>query len=277
MGSSRRKSKERSAGDLRSEGLGRHVDLDVLEEEDAYRLLTVRRAPQGPAQERAAREIIGELGRYPLAVEIAAAFLAKGIVYFTDYLGELRRDDQDALEYGASLREALPTGHERSIAATLLKSIRQLRPEGADLLRLAAELAVEPIPVSLMREVFEDAGVPQTTDALTAALDQADPLSLCPKPGNDARLVHTLVSRTVRRYWRDPARAEGLRQASVRVLIRRLEGKVDDPDGRRQAAREVARAAFDVRRAGKCRAGDSGVVDRSLSLQEGRFPLPPRA
>jgi hypothetical protein len=222
--------------------LGRHVDLDVLEEEDACRLLTARRAPEGPAEEQAAREIAGELGRHPLAVEIAAAFLAKGIRNFTEYLGELQRDDQDALEYGALLREALPTGHERSIAATLLKSIRQLGPEGADLLRLAAELAVEPIPVSLMREVFEEAGVQQATAALTAALDQADSLSLCQKAGNDARLVHTLVSRTVRRYWRDPARAEGLRQAAVRVLIRRLEGKVDDPDGRRQVTREVAHA-----------------------------------
>jgi len=58
--------------------LGRHVDLDVLEEEDACRLLTARRAPEGPAEEQAAREIAGELGRHPLAVEIAAAFLAKG-------------------------------------------------------------------------------------------------------------------------------------------------------------------------------------------------------
>ena len=222
--------------------LGQHVDLDVLEEQDACRLLTARRAPKGPAEEQAVREIAGELGRHPLAIEIAAAFLAKGTMNFTDYLGELRRDDQDAVEYGASLREALPTGHERSIAATLLKSIRQLGPEGADLLRLAAALAVEPIPVSLMREVFEEAGVHQATAALTGALDQADSLSLCQKAADDARLVHTLVSRTVRRYWRDPARAEGLRQAAVRALIRRLEGKVEDPDGRRRVAREVAHA-----------------------------------
>jgi len=78
---------------------------------------------------------------------------------FAEYLDELRRDDQDALEYGAMLREGLPTGHERSIAATLLKSIRQLGLEGADLLRLAAGLAVEAIPVSLIGRVFEEAGV----------------------------------------------------------------------------------------------------------------------
>jgi len=224
--------------------LGRHVDLDVLDEEDAYRLLTSRRAPEGSAQEQAAREIVRELGRHPLAIEIAAAFLAKGIMNFAEYLDELRRDDQDALEYGAMLREGLPTGHERSIAATLLKSIRQLGPEGADLLRLAAGLAVEPMPVSLIGRVFEEAGVQDATAALTAALDQADSLSLCQKVGDDARLVHTLVSRTVRRRrdWPEPERAEALRQAAVRVLIRQLEGKVDDPAGRRQVWREVGHA-----------------------------------
>ena len=224
--------------------LGRHVDLDVLEEEDAYRLLTARRAPEGSPQQEAAREIVRELGRHPLAIEIAAAFLAKGIMNFAKYLDELRRDDQDALEYGAILREGLPTGHERSIAATLLKSIRQLGPEGADLLRLAAGLAVEPIPVSLIGRVFEEAGVEDATAALTAALDQADSLSLCQKAGDDARLVHTLVSRTVRRRrdWPEPSRAEALRQAAVRVLIRLLVAMVDDPAGRRQVAREVAHA-----------------------------------
>jgi len=45
--------------------LGRHVDLDVLDEEDAYGLLTSRRAPEGSAQEQAAREIVRELGRHP--------------------------------------------------------------------------------------------------------------------------------------------------------------------------------------------------------------------
>jgi uncharacterized protein (DUF2267 family) len=79
---------------------------------------------------------------------------------------------------------------------------------------------------------------------LTAALDQADSLSLCQKAGDDARLVHTLVSRTVRRRrdWPEPARAEALRQAAVRVLIRLLVAMVDDPAGRRQVAREVAHA-----------------------------------
>ena len=52
--------------------------------------------------------------------------------------------------------------------------------------------------------------------------------------------MHTLVSRTVRRYCWDPVRAEKLREAAVRVLTQLLEGAADRPEERRRLAPEVA-------------------------------------
>ena len=41
----------------------------------------------------------------------------------------------------AELKGVLPNGHEKSVAATLLRSVRGLGPEGQDFLRMAASLA----------------------------------------------------------------------------------------------------------------------------------------
>jgi hypothetical protein len=56
------------------------------------------------------------------------------------------------LEYGALLRESLPTGHDRSITRTVLKSIQLLGEEGRGFLRLASGLAVAPISASFLQE-----------------------------------------------------------------------------------------------------------------------------
>jgi hypothetical protein len=163
-----------------------------------------------------------------LAIEVAGSFLAKGTQSFRQYLEELGKPDQEAVEFGAELRESLPTGHERSISGTLLKSIRLLGDEGIDLLCLASVLAVDTIPVRLVAATFERVDS-QASDGrrVLRALDQADSLGLCGKVGDDARRVHTLVSRTIRYHRGKEERTELLRVAAAQALSSLLEVVVD--------------------------------------------------
>ena len=104
------------------------------------------RTPSPGEEADAARRIAVRLGYHPLAVEVAGSYIAKGTQTYAEYLREFTNETQDAVEFGARLRESLPTGHERSISGTLLRSIRMLGAEGTDFLRLASSLAVAPIP-----------------------------------------------------------------------------------------------------------------------------------
>jgi hypothetical protein len=203
--------------------VGQQLDLGVLSPEEAITLLTRGRRPENDSEETAARQLTEALGYHPLAVEVASSYLAKVGNGFRQYLDELTDPTQDALEYGASLRESLPTGHDRSITRTLLKSIQLLGEEGRDFLLLASGLAVAPITTSFLQEVFEavgvEKGIPQT---VLRALDQADSLSLSEKSGQDSRRIHSLVSRVVRFKLGDNDRVEQLRKAAVGVLCQRL-------------------------------------------------------
>ncbi|MDQ6700618.1 MAG: hypothetical protein M3Z36_10585, partial [Acidobacteriota bacterium] len=175
--------------------LGNTLDLGVLSPSEAFALLRSHRTPKGGAEERAAQEIVDLLGYHPLAVEVAGSYLAQGIDRFENYVDALENPSEDAVEFGSLLKESLPTGHERSISTTLLRSIRQLGVEGQDFLRLASVLAVAPIQVSFISEVLELLDGSGRSHTL-AAVDQAGSLSLCERTGDDARSVHTLVSRS---------------------------------------------------------------------------------
>jgi hypothetical protein len=208
--------------------LGSHLNMEVLTGTESWQLLTGHREPQGSKEEAAAREIAAELGNHPLAIEVAGSFLAKGTQSFQRYLDELGKPDQDALESGSHLKDGLPTGHERSISGTLLKSIRLLGEEGMDFLRLASVLAVDVIPVRLVAAAFDRVDSPgDGGERVIGALDQADSLGLCAKRGDDARVVHTLVSRTIRYRSGKDGRTELLRLAAARGLSSLLESVAD--------------------------------------------------
>jgi hypothetical protein len=114
-----------------------------------------RRTPAGQEEERAAERIVDLLGCHPLAVDVAGSYLAGGYETFAGYARALEDPArEDAVEWGAALEESLPTGHEKSISATLVKSLRQLGEEGLDFLRLAAVVAAAPIPRSLVEGVW---------------------------------------------------------------------------------------------------------------------------
>jgi tetratricopeptide (TPR) repeat protein len=206
------------------ESLGQQIDLGGLAPDEAITVLTRRQARlKNSSGTASARQIAEALGCHALAVEVAGSYVAKAGITFGHYLDELNDPRQDALEFGALLRESLPTGHERSITRTLLKSIQLLDKEGRDFLRLAACLAVAPVTTSFLREVFEAVGIAKgISDPVLMAVDQADSLSLCERVGDDAWSVHSLVSRVVRFVRVDGDRVEQLRNAAVAVLKQHL-------------------------------------------------------
>ena len=139
--------------------LAKGIDLSVLTPEEAHQLLTSRRKPAGKDEEEQARELAKDLGYHALALDVTASALLSSVAAepFSDFRAKLARPDKDALELAETLADALPNGHEKSIAQTMLRSIRGLGAEGLDFLRLASVLAVAPIPASLVTAVFEEA------------------------------------------------------------------------------------------------------------------------
>ncbi len=216
------------------DALATPVDLGVLDKADAYQLLTDHRSPEGKAEVDAARSLVEELGCHALAVDVVGAALRKsaGLQTFSDFRASLANPTQDELELAADLADMLPTGHERSIASTLLRSIDRLGEEGRDFLRLASMLAVAPIPAALVQAVFRDVNELDDESARRHAalgLNQVEDLSLAERyqEREGARSVHTLVSRTVQFKNPFPERIEALRVAAVGVLGQLLPGVAD--------------------------------------------------
>jgi len=65
--------------------LGSALDLGVLSPEEAFGLLRSHREPAKGEEEDAARRIVELLGYHPLAVEVAASYLALGVEGFESY------------------------------------------------------------------------------------------------------------------------------------------------------------------------------------------------
>jgi tetratricopeptide (TPR) repeat protein len=182
---------------------GNSIRLDVLTPAEAYELLCHYRKPVGPAEEQAARGIAVDLGYHPLALAVCSRALeAKaGLQNFAKFRVELGKQSRDELELATEYAGVLPSGHEPSVAATLLRSVKSLGEEGIDCLRIASLLATAPIPPSLVASVFSIVDGMDERDASDRAalgFSQAEKASLSDRSNEDARTVHTLVSRAIR-------------------------------------------------------------------------------
>ena len=218
-------------------GSAQIISLEVLPEYDAYQLLTSRRRPSGKQEEEQAHGLANDVGYHALALDVTASALQS---YGSDepyrqFREELSHQDEDALELSIELADALPNSHEKSIAQTMLRSIRGLGPEGLDFLRLASVLAVGPIPALLVTAVFENADDLEHGKAeqhQRKAFHDVTSASLAETAGEnqDARTVHTLVSRAVRFHEKGrPERARSLQAAAVQALIAEIARAALDP------------------------------------------------
>ena len=225
-------------------------DLSVLAAEEAYQLLTSRRRPAGTGEEKQGRLLAEDLGRHALALDVTASALQNSVAAspFADFRAKLTRPDKDALAFAETLADALPNGHEKSFAQTMLRSIRVLGAEGQDFLRLASVLAVAPIPAPLVTAVFEQADKLSHEDAedrASLAYKQVTTASLAEIAGENqgARSVHTLVSRTILFQEKGAfERTTKLRTVAVEALCARIAKAAEDPRLHKNIELHVAHA-----------------------------------
>jgi tetratricopeptide (TPR) repeat protein len=123
--------------------LGRVLDLDVIPLPDALRLMR-KRVPR--LDQAAGKQIAEELGRLPLALDQAAAYLDLSQLSGREYLELLRTRAGDLYQRGrvASRDDTMATLWDLSLGR-----LRTETPAAVQLLAVCAYLAPEPIPLDL--------------------------------------------------------------------------------------------------------------------------------
>jgi hypothetical protein len=180
------------------------VPVPVLDPQVASQYLTAR---TGDADEGAARDLAGELGGLPLALEQAAAYMLATGTALPRYLALFRARQADLLARGEA------AGHREHVAATLGLALSRLEgddPAAAGLLRLLAFVAPEPAPLGLLLARQDPSGqlAPEPVAALgpllgdeVAAGDAVAALrrySLAAPAGGGLVQVHRLVQAVTR-------------------------------------------------------------------------------
>lgn len=202
---------------------GDAVDLGKFAENEAVDLLGSHIDVHRESQAKSVRNLANDLGCHPLACEVAGAYLAGGLLEVEEYRRSLQDPAGDVLEYAAALAGVLPHDHEKSIAATLLRSIESLSETGLDFLRLASVLAAAPIPAPLVRGVFDLIGVSALRRGVGGVTD-CESLSLVDSVSVEPRAwrVHELVTRTMRYKEKRSSRIETISEAATQTLYERM-------------------------------------------------------
>jgi tetratricopeptide (TPR) repeat protein len=187
----------------------RPLELDVLTVEDAAGFLLARtedRRRVAPDDEATAREVAEELGELALALEQAAAFIAKRRLTFARYLEEWRSKHDEVLAWS----DPTVTGYPRAVAVTWETSVAQLSEGGRRLLERLAWLAPEKVPETLI-----DVPIPGAkTENLREAFDDLTGYSLVTRDAEEPFfLVHRLVQDVTRRRHKGEARQSSLDEA----------------------------------------------------------------
>jgi tetratricopeptide (TPR) repeat protein len=171
------------------------LELGVLAVDDAAAFLLARtegRRRKAADDNAKAREVATELGQLALALEQAAAFIAKRRLAFGQYLEQWRSHGDEVLAWF----DETVTGYPRAVAVTWQTSIAQLSENGRHLLERLAWLAPERIP-----EFLIDVLIPGSeAENLHDALDDLAAYSLVTRDAEGPFfLVHRLVQDVTRR------------------------------------------------------------------------------
>jgi hypothetical protein len=176
--------------------LGTVLELDVIDTAAAVRLLQARAPDTG---DDVARSITQLLGRLPLAIEQAAAYLDRTQISPREYL-ELLTTRQSAM-----LTEMGSKVPDRSVATVWelsLDRIRDENPAGSQILDIGAYLAPEPIPLELFTGHCDKLPVPLSTAAADPLLFNSAVATVVDysmaKRSESGLLVHRLVQAAIR-------------------------------------------------------------------------------
>ena len=213
------------------------LEVPVLDRDVAARFLLDRTEAAGPGEEAAAVELAGELGRLPLALEQAGAYMQASGRSIAGYLELFRARRAELLGKGD------PAGYDKRVTTTWALAFTELGGAGpaAGLLRLVACCAAEDIPLPLLlrpglaAEEFDAAVgsllVPLLEDDL--ARDEAVAglrrFSLVSAPRGGLVSVHRLVQAITMDQLLDEE-ADAWRRAAAAVIEVALPGDPEDPE-----------------------------------------------
>ena len=186
------------------------IEIDVLDRAESITLLTGRAARLSPVEANRVAEVLGDL---PLALAQAAAYLDECGITVDDYVELVADRASEVLAHGT------PSGYPAPLAASLSLAFDKLASQcqaGLALLRIAAELAPEPIPLKLLSSQYE-----QLPDALRQIV--ADPVAF-------ADLIRDLRRRALVRVGDGSFQLHRLTQAILR----------SDPSADRAISAQVA-------------------------------------
>ena len=152
-------------------GIPRALEVRELDDDAATQFLLARtgRDPSDPADRAAAAELAAELGRLPLALEQAAAYIAETNA-FSAYLSAFRKRRVTLLEKAAGL-----VAHD-TVAVTWaanFEAVETVSAAAADVLRVSALLAPDAIPFELLLDGARALGEP-----IAQALVESDDLAV---------------------------------------------------------------------------------------------------
>jgi class 3 adenylate cyclase len=206
--------------------LGGQLEVDVLARSETMALLQ-RRMPELP--EELADQLATELGDLPLAAEQAAAYLEQTSLPPGDYLRRFRTRRHSLLAKGEVL------GYQGTVDTTWQLSLDRLQqdsPAAVQLLRLAAFLAPEPIPLrlftgrpQLLDEPLRTAATDQ--DALSDVVGTMVGFSLARRQPTSFQL-HRLVQAVIR-HQLAPQQQQATAQQALALLAAAHPGDQEDP------------------------------------------------
>ena len=213
---------------------GMGIEIPVLEAQDAARFLTVR---TGDPDADAAAELADELGRLPLALEQAAAYIYATTGTLNGYVSLFRQRRADLLIRGE------PSGYSKTVATTWTVAFARLEveaPSAVELLRLLACLAPEPVPFALLLASWEAADGMDLEVAAILGRWADDPValadtiaalrrySLITPAGDGLVLVHRLVQ-AVTLDQMPAALATAWRHAAATLIETAMPAETDSP------------------------------------------------
>lgn len=193
--------------------------VDLLDESEAVQLLQKRGSKNNhqPGPDADARAIALELGRLPLALQQAAAYVAHMHLTWTAYSKLLAENPAEALSREAKEMKDLP----ESILRTYHISLLHLSPLALRLLEVAAHLAPAPMPEVVF--LHEDKG------SRRAALAELADLSLLEWQASHLE-IHRAVAIAIRfDFEQEAEHLRALLELACRAVTVCLSEDMDDP------------------------------------------------
>jgi tetratricopeptide (TPR) repeat protein len=253
--------------------IGHVLHLDVIDLPAAVQLL---RSRVPTLEEGLAEQLAEQLGRLPLGLEQAAAYLDRTQTPAADYLRLLRTSPQ------AMLAEGVVHGHGHSLATVWNLSLDRVArevPEAMELLGICAYLAPEAIPIDLFTRHPDELPTPlaqavANVVALNQAVSTLVDYSLAKRTPAGLQL-HRLVQAAVRLRHQNadlPAQPTSM-QVALRLLRVDAPTKIlRTPEGwpRWTVLLPHVLAAMDHFETDRSTAGDNGTVAETVSWLQDR-------